>query len=815
MLDRRVARVTRRHWPEPGFLVNLRVIRTGTFGSVGHELQVQNQEVPVPNEENCKVADISSPVKPCAAGAEAKGIVSDDSDLQTMQGSAELLPVSGGADDGDQNESSGKSAKIEALEAARQRGDGHGLTTNQGLKVSTTDHSLKAGDRGPTLLEDFHLREKMTHFDHERMPERVVHARGSGAHGYFQPYESAAGLTKAAFLADPTQQTPVFVRFSTVLGSRGSADTVRDVRGFATKFYTSEGNFDLVGNNIPVFFIQDAVKFPDLVHALKPEPPDEMPQATAAHDTAWDFFSLLPETTHMVMWAVSDRAIPRSFRMMEGFGVHTFRMINAEGVSRFVKFHWKPMLGVHSLVWDEAQKLNGKDPDWLRRDLWNAIEQGHYPEFELGVQVIEESDEHAFNFDILDATKIWPEELVPVQMLGKMTLNRNPDNFFAETEQVAFHPGHIVPGIDFTNDPLLQGRLFSYLDTQINRFSSANFAQLPINRPICPVHNNQVDGFMRRDIPVGRATYFPNSIDEDSPEPVPPSQGGFESYPESISGRKVRARAESFNDHFTQARLFYKSLSEVEQKLLADALRFELGKVKRPWIRERMVKNLSVVDMALAKELAQSLGVAAPDDVEEVDQTTSFKGKSVDRSPVLGVDHQAKETVQSRRIAILVADGVDADDVDAMKQALTEAGAQPEVVAKSLGTVTAANRSSIEVDKTMITTDSVMYDAVYVPGGSQSAEMLSKSAKPVYFVAEAFGHYKPIAASGDGIMVLKQANLASDVLATAGTAEVVDKLGVVTVGSGASNGDFTSTFLNAIAQHRFWDRPDQDQVPAI
>ncbi|MDW7673929.1 MAG: catalase, partial [Bacillota bacterium] len=401
-------------------------------------------------------------------------------------------------------------SKNEQLAAFRAEHDGEKLTTNQGVRVSHTDDSLKAGSRGPTLMEDFHFREKLTHFDHERIPERVVHARGFGAHGYFQVYEPMTEYTKAKFLQDPSVKTPVFVRFSTVVGSKGSADTVRDVRGFATKFYTEDGNYDLVANNIPIFFIQDAIKFPDVVHSIKPEPHNDIPQASAAHDTFWDFVVSLPEITHMIMWLLSDRAIPRSFRMMEGFGVNTFRLVNEKGKARFVKFHWKPKLGVHSLVWDEAQKLAGKDPDYHRRDLWDAISMGNYPEFELGVQVIEEEEEFKFDFDILDPTKFWPEEQVPVKLIGKMTLNRNVDNFFAETEQVAFHPGHVVPGIDFTNDPLLQGRLFSYLDTQLIRLGGPNFHEIPINRPIAPVHNNQRQGYHRMTIDRGVVDYFPN-----------------------------------------------------------------------------------------------------------------------------------------------------------------------------------------------------------------------------------------------------------------------------------------------------------------
>src|SRR4051794_106691 len=424
---------------------------------------------------------------------------------------------------------------------------GDALTTPNGVRIPDSDHSLKAGPRGPVLLEDFHLREKIMHFDHERIPERVVHARGAGAHGVFTANGAAAKVTRAAVLAENGLQTPVFVRFSTVLGSRGSADTVRDTRGFATKFYTKEGTWDLVGNNMPVFFIQDAIKFPDLIHAVKPEPPDEIPQAATAHDTAWDFFSLVPETTHMVMWIMSDRAIPRSFRMMEGFGVHTFRLIDVDGVSRFVKFHWKPVQGVASLVWDEAQKLGGKDPDWLRRDLWDAIESGAFPEWEFGVQVIEDGQENDFNFDILDATKIWPEELVPVQKIGKLTLNRNPDNFFAETEQVAFHLGNIVPGIDFTDDPLLQGRLFSYLDTQLLRLGGPNFHEIPINRTLAPVHNNNRDGFKRHTINQGRVNYEPNSIGGGCPFQAALSEGGFTSFEQRIDASKVRERSPSFH----------------------------------------------------------------------------------------------------------------------------------------------------------------------------------------------------------------------------------------------------------------------------
>src|SRR5687767_12611741 len=500
-------------------------------------------------------------------------------------------------------------AKIDDLQKNTEESAGEFLTTNHGVRINDNQNSLKAGERGPSLLEDFILREKITHFDHERIPERVVHARGSAAHGYFQVYEPMASLTKARFLQDPDHKTPVFVRFSTVVGSRGSTDLARDVRGFAVKFYTEEGNFDLVGNNIPVFFIQDGVKFPDLVHAIKPEPHREIPQAASAHDTFWDFISLMPESLHMIMWVMSDRAIPRSYRMMEGFGVHTFRFVNEKAKSRFVKFHWKPVLGVHSVVWDEAQKISGLDPDFHRRDLWEAIENGDFPEWEFGVQIVEEKDEQKFDFDLLDATKLIPEELVPVRRIGKLTLNRNPENFFAETEQVAFHPGHVVSGIDFSNDPLLQGRLFSYTDTQLIRLGGPNFQEIPINRPLNPVHNNQRDGFMRQTINKGKVSYVPNAINSGCPFQAKFAEGGFTSFAERIDAHKIRERSKSFFDHFSQARLFYNSQSEPEKNHLIDALCFELGKVEIVEIRERMLFLLAEVDKGLANSVAEGLGL--------------------------------------------------------------------------------------------------------------------------------------------------------------------------------------------------------------
>ncbi len=580
-----------------------------------------------------------------------------------------------------------ENAKVEALGAQVEVGADQLLTTNQGLRVNDDQNSLKAGDRGPSLLEDFMLREKITHFDHERIPERIVHARGAGAHGVFEVYESMAHVTRAAFLQDPKVKTPVFVRFSTVAGSRGSTDLARDVRGFAVKFYTTEGNFDLVGNNMPVFFIQDALKFPDLIHAVKPEPHNEIPQAASAHDTFWDFISLMPESMHMIMWVMSDRAIPRSYRMMEGFGVHTFRFVNARGKSSFVKFHWKPLLGLHSVVWDEAQCISGCDPDFHRRDLWEAIDSGIFPEWEFGVQIVPEKDEHKFDFDLLDPTKIIPEELIPVERIGKLTLNRNPDNFFAETEQVAFHVGHVVSGIDFTNDPLMQGRLFSYTDTQLIRLGGPNFHEIPINRPLAPVHNNQRDGHMRQTINRGKVSYSPNSLGDNDPAQVSAVDGGFVSFAERIDATKVRARSPSFFDHFSQAAMFFYSQSPVEQAHIVNALRFELGKVATAAIRERMVFLLSQVSAELAEGVASGLGIdvpkkgdgpinrSIPADRNPKDfQPMKFTGKPV-ISPALSMANTVKDSIKSRKVAALVADGFDELALNGMKKALWRPGA--------------------------------------------------------------------------------------------------------------------------------------------
>ena len=705
-------------------------------------------------------------------------------------------------------------AKDRQLGEFRRDGSGQFLTTNQGVRISHTDDSLKAGGRGPTLMEDFHFREKMMHFDNESIPERVVHARGSGAHGYFQPYESMAKVTKAKFLADPAVRTPVFVRFSTVVGSRGSADAVRDVRGFATKFYTEDGVFDLVANNMPVFFIQDGNKFPDLVHAIKPEPDHEMPQATAAHDTFWDFASLLPEIAHMLMWILSDRALPRSYRMMEGFGVNTFRFINEKGEARFIKWHWRPALGTHSLVWDEAQKLNGNDPDWHRRDLWEAIEQGDYPEFELCVQMIEEKNEFKFDFDILDATKIWPEADVPLVRVGKMVLNRNPDNFFSETEQVAFHPGHVVNGIDVTNDPLLQGRLFSYLDTQLNRFGSANFHEVPINRPLAPVHNNQGAGFMRQTIGKGKATYFPNSLGGGCPMMAPENMGGYVHHMEKVDGRKVRERSDSFKDHFSQATMFWNSLSKPEQERLIEATHFELGKVESREVRHRMVHDIfNKIDLELAARCAEGIGVEPP---------KKFAGKkNKKKAPEVSIDnHSKKEGVTSRRVAILAAEGFDHDQLMQVKTVLENAGAHPKIVSKFKGMIESADGQAVEVDKNHVTTASVMYDAVFVPGGKKSVEAMKKQGEALHFINEAFKHAKAIGATGEGVELLEAATLSGVDLAAAGKRRskakgVTESMGVVTTRSADDLAGFAERFTAAVAQHRHWERAAvKDRVPA-
>jgi catalase len=673
------------------------------------------------------------------------------------------------------------------------------LTTNQGVKISDNQNSLKAGLRGPTLLEDFVLREKITHFDHERIPERIVHARGSAAHGYFECYKAATSITRAAPFASDGKRTPVFVRFSTVAGERGSADTARDVRGFAVKFYTDEGNWDLVGNNIPVFFIQDAMKFPDLIHAVKPEPHNGMPQAASAHDTFWDFASLMPESTHMLLWVMSDRAIPRSLRMMQGFGVHTFRLVNAKGVSVFCKFHWKPLLGTHSLVWDEAVKISGADPDFHRRDLWEAIESGHHPEWELGVQLFSEADAEKFSFDILDATKLVPEELVPVKPLGRMVLNRNPDNFFAETEQVAFCTAHVVPGIDFSNDPLLHGRIHSYTDTQISRLGGANFHEIPINAPLAPVHNNQRDGMHRQAIARGRVAYEPNSLGGGCPFQA--GAQGFVSFPKAIEEDndpidKVRGKPERFAEHYNQATLFYQSQTPVEQAHIVSGFRFELSKVTVPAIRERMVSSLRNVSEELAGRVAEGLGIELPDPMPRA-TTRRFKPE-VSKSPPLSLHAlPGAGGIATRKIAVLVADGTDFQGIEALVERVSQEGAVVRVLGVRLGSVESSDDESVEVDATLENSPSVLFDALVLPDGEAASAVLRADGQAIEFVQNQFRHGKTILALGAGRTLLEKAGIDGG---KRDPGLLIDQPGKVDL----------EGFIHAVARHR---HPERDQDP--
>lgn len=669
--------------------------------------------------------------------------------------------------------------KEQQLENFKVDNYGTKMTTNQGLKISNDEDSLKAGLRGPTLMEDFHFREKITHFDHERIPERVVHARGYAAHGEFVVYESMKEYTKAGFLQKPGTKTPVFVRFSTVAGSVGSMDTPRDVRGFATKFYTEEGNYDLVGNNIPVFFIQDALKFPDIIHAVKPEPHNEMPQAASAHDTFWDFVANNQETAHMIMWVMSDRAIPKNFRMMEGFGVNTFRFVNEEGKSKFVKFHWKPALGVHSLVWDESQKIAGKDPDFQRRDLWESIEKGHYVEYELGVQMIDPEDEFQFDFDILDATKLWPEELVPVKIIGKLTLNRNVDNVFAETEQVAFHPGNVVPGIDFSNDPLLQGRLFSYLDTQLIRLGGPNFTEIPINRPICPFHNNQRNGYSRQTINIGKVSYHKNSLANNTPSTSTEKEGGFVHYEEKVEGRVIQGRSPSFNDHFSQARLFWNSMSPPEKQHIIDAFSFELGKVQNRNIRQQVVDMFVNVDEMLAKTIADRVGVNPPNG-EQVNVTAS--------SPALSQKNTIKSP-QTLKVGVIIGNGFNGDELDHILKNFTRHGIQYEIISQKLGKVECAQGRQLQVDATFTTTYPVLFDTLFVVGGT-AADQAKFDSDMKHYIRETFKHFKPILVAPTGEPYIEAANISN-------------APGVIFE---RNNPNFEQESVRAIAEQRFWDR---------
>ncbi|MEV7548450.1 catalase [Amycolatopsis sp. NPDC089917] len=694
-------------------------------------------------------------------------------------------------------------AKDDQLRGNRVDPDGTALTTQQGVRVDHTDDSLTVGARGPTLLEDFHAREKITHFDHERIPERVVHARGAGAYGFFEAYDDTlADLTVAEFLTSG-EKIPVFVRFSTVAGSRGSADTVRDVRGFATKFYTRQGNYDLVGNNMPVFFIQDGIKFPDFVHAVKPEPHNEIPQAQSAHDTFWDFVSLQPESLHMVLWLMSDRALPRSYRMMQGFGVHTFRLVDAEGKGTFVKFHWKPVLGTHSLVWDECQKIAGKDPDFNRRDLWDAIEAGQYPEWELGVQLVDEDAEHDFDFDLLDATKIIPEEQVPVRPVGRMVLDRNPDDFFAETEQIAFHTANIVPGIDFTNDPLLQARNFSYLDTQLIRLGGPNFSQLPVNRPIAPVHTNQRDGHGQHRVHKGRTSYFPNSLGGGCPAIA--DSDVFRHYTEAVSGHKIRERSESFKDFHSQATLFWNSMSTVEREHIVAAFRFELGKVGDREVRARTVTELNNVDHDLAARVAEGIGVSVP-----AAPATPHHDRT---SPALSQLNQPSGAATTRKVAVLAADGVDTIGVGRVVEALTEQGAIAEVLSPTEAELRPGGEGDpLRPDRQLNTMASVLYDAVVVPCGPASISVLERDGYAVHFVAEAYKHGKPVAAFGSGLDLLRRAGVTSKL---ADDRETLIDQGVVTTTAAESSlpDGFFASFIAQLGEHRSWLRKT-DAIPA-
>ena len=651
-----------------------------------------------------------------------------------------------------------ESVKSKQLDDHRSDATGQALTTNQGVKIADNQNSLKAGIRGSTLLEDFILREKITHFDHERIPERIVHARGVGAHGYFQAYAGNEKFTKAGFLTNPDIQTPIFVRISTVQGPRGSADTVRDIRGFAIKFYTQEGNYDLVGNNAPVFFIQDGIKFPDFVHAVKPEPHNEMPTGASAHDTFWDFVSLVPETAHAVMWAMSDRAIPRNLRSIQGFGVHTFRLINAEGKGIFVKFHWTPKQGLTQLVWDEAQKLGGKDPDFHRRDLYEAIEKGFYPEWELGIQIVEEADEMKFDFDLLDPTKIIPEELVPVTPIGKFVLNRNVDNYFSEIEQVAFCPAHIVPGIDFSNDPLLQARLFSYTDTQLSRLGGPNFHQLPINKPVCPFHNNQRDGMHQMSIPRGQASYQPNSIDQNWPTETAPAahDGGFESYQERIDGKKIRARSDSFSDHFSQARLYYQSLAPHEQKHVVDAYTFELSKVQRLHIREREVQQiLSHIDLDLAQQVGKNLGI------EVTASKQVMRTSSVTKSAKLSFEAFVPTDIKARKIAVLVHDKVNQASIDAIQKWAKAEHAVAHILTPTPAPVINHQHGKVASNGMQKAEPSIAYDAVIVVDGDNDAEV-KQDGVTKHYILEAYKHLKPIVFLGTKKNLLEVLQLVQD-----------------------------------------------------
>lgn len=681
-------------------------------------------------------------------------------------------------------------------ETHQQTGDTHAaLTTQHGVPVADDQNSLKQGGRGPTLLEDFHFREKIFHFDHERIPERVVHARGYGAHGYFELTDSLADVSRADIFQRVGERTPAFVRFSTVAGSKGSFDLARDVRGFAVKLYTKEGNWDLVGNNIPVFFIQDAMKFPDLVHSVKPEPDRAFPQAQSAHDNFWDFVSLMPESFHMIMWTMSDRAIPRSFRTMEGFGVHTFQLIDAKGRSTFVKFHWKPKQGLQSVLWNEAVKINGADPDFHRRDLWDAIQSGDLPEWELGVQLFDDAFADSFEFDVLDATKLIPEEQVPIRPIGRLVLDRVVDNFFAETEQVAFCTQNIVPGIDFSNDPLLQGRNFSYLDTQIKRLGGPNFTHIPINAPKCPMAHFQQDGHMAMQNPVGRANYEPNSWGPTAGGPRETPALGFTSFADEADGAKRRIRPESFADHYSQARQFYISQTPIEQKHIGDALVFELSKVERPDIRSRTVSHLINIDRGLAATVADGLGLPLPAPAKAAKKPLT----DLPPSRPLSILLNGPASIAGRKIGILATDGADAKIFKALIKAVDAAGAVWELVAPKIGGIMLSDGTSIAGRHKIDGGPSVLFDAVALLASDDGAELLAGDAAAKDFVSDAFAHCKFIGYTAE----------AAPLFAAAGIQDKLDEACIAL----AKPGDVT-TFLDACAALRHWPREAEVDLDA-
>jgi catalase len=709
--------------------------------------------------------------------------------------------------------------KHSQLEQAWQEPAQH-ITTAQGLPIPDNHNALRAGEGGPLLMEDFLLREKLAHFAHERIPERVVNARGAGAHGVFRLYKPLSEYTTAAFLQNPELETPVFARFSNTVGSRGCADTSRDVRGFAVKFYTSEGNFDLVGNHLPVFYIQDPLKYPDLAHALKPEPHHGMPQSSSAHDTFWDFASLMPETTHMLMWLMSDRALPRSWRMMEGYGVHSFQMINGRGQSHLVKFHWRPRLGVHNLVWDEAVQIAGRDPDYHRRDLWEAIAQGHFPEWELGIQAVPAGREDEFGVDLLDPTKLIPQELLPVLPVGRMVLHRNPDNHFAEVEQVAFHPGHLVPGIDFSNDPLLQGRLMAYTHAQLYRLGGPNLHGLPINRPLAPAQNFQRDGLHQGLIHRGRVAYEPNTLAQGATLRVDGSAQGFQTQAQELTVNKQRRRSSGFDDHFSQATLFWNSQSSVGKEHIVAAFRHELTCVESSDIRQRVVDNLAHVDPKLAARIAQPLGIQPPDPSAAAGRL-GFRSvqvrSSLQEAPSLTQGARARSEghaiTQTRRLAVLLADGVDMLPLRKLLQELEDCGLQASLVAPHLGGVSTVSGRTVAVDVNLHSTASVLFDGLLIAGGLAAAQALSQNGAAVHFVLQTYRHSKPICALNEGAQLLSSLGLSFQ--PERGSALSIPTPGVILAdGHKAQEAEISSEFIAAMAAHRHWDRLNVDAVPA-